>query len=267
MSGSDALPRRPSNPPSPTTEPMRTPRLYLAAELALGEKIELPPTLAHKLGRVLRLQTGREIILFNGDGRDYRARLEWHGRCALARIERSEDVRFREAPLALTLIQSLARGEKMDWIVQKATELGVQAIIPVASERSELRLEGERLERRLAHWQAVVAAACEQCGRAVLPAIRPPIALAELPRMPLPVSRLLLDPGGEDRVIASSDAACGIALAVGPEGGFSPAEERFLTHAGFVRWRLGPRILRTETAGLAAIATLLARYGDFAGAS
>lgn len=243
---------------------MRIPRLYVDAALAVGECIVLPEPLAHKLGRVLRLPTGSPITLFNGDGRDHHARLEWSARGrALARIERSADVRFREAPLALTLIQGLARGEKMDWIVQKATELGVRTILPLASERSELRLEGERLARRLEHWRTVGIAACEQCGRAILPEILAPTTPAELGRRPLPEARVLLAPDGEDDRRLALDAAGRVALAIGPEGGFSPAEEALMMQIGFTRWRLGPRILRTETAAIAAIAALLAWHGDF----
>ncbi len=243
---------------------MRVPRLYIDAALAVGERIALPEPLAHKLGRVLRLSTGSPIVLFNGDGRDHHARLEWSSSgCALARLEGSQEVRFRESPLALTLIQGLARGEKMDWIVQKATELGVRAILPLASERSELRLDGKRLARRLEHWRAVAIAACEQCGRAILPEILAPATPAELERLPLPEARLLLAPDGEDHPLTAPAADGRLALAIGPEGGFSPAEKQRMVQIGFAPWRLGPRILRTETAAIAATAALLAWHGDF----
>lgn len=243
---------------------MRTPRIHLAASLAPGERIALPAEIAHKLGKVLRLAEDSPLVLFNGDGRDYHGRLRWSQGRAFALLEGCEDVRSRESPLAVTLLQGLARGEKMDWIVQKCTELGVRAILPLACERSEVRLEGERRDRRLEHWQAVASAACEQCGRAVLPEIHPPLPLSQLDRVPLPPQRLLLTPEGERLSALGVDQGAAVALAVGPEGGFSPAERQWLSTAlGFRPWRLGPRILRTETAGLAALAALQTLHGDF----
>ena len=150
----------------------------------------------------------------------------------------------------------------MDWILQKATELGVAAIVPVASERSEVRLDGERAEKRAAHWRNVVVSACEQSGRARIPDVAAPCALADA-LANLPAMRLLLDPEATQPLPSDIiDNAC--ALAIGPEGGWSPSDIATLGAAGFVGSRLGPRVLRTETAGIAAIAALQARHGDFA---
>jgi 16S rRNA (uracil1498-N3)-methyltransferase len=245
---------------------MRTPRLYLPVPLAPGSRVLLPETLAHKLRKVLRLPPGSGVVLFNGDGHDHHGRLEWSGGQGWVLLEQCEDVRFREAPFDIVLLQGLARGEKMDWIVQKCTELGVGTIVPLDCERSELRLEGTRLERRLEHWRAVAIAACEQCGRAVLPEIRAPITPAAVSGLGLPDRRLLLSPDGAALPVTAHSADLRIALAVGPEGGFVPAEEALLVREGFLRWSLGPRILRTETAGMAAIAALLTGCGDFRGA-
>lgn len=244
---------------------MRPTRIHLDAPLAAGAVVPLPEAAGTHLTRVLRLKTGDECVLFNGDGADYRARLLVLGRGgAQAQILERQPL-GNESPLRIVLAQALARGEKMDWVLQKATELGVTAIAPVVTERTEVRLGAERAEKRLAHWRAVIAAACEQSGRARLPEIAEPRALADwaasLPPGPL---RLALEPEGSASLagLAASPADAGVALAVGPEGGFSPRDLRALDAAGFTRLRLGPRILRTETAGPAALAALQARWGD-----
>jgi 16S rRNA (uracil1498-N3)-methyltransferase len=167
--------------------------------------------------------------------------------------------------LRITLVQGIARGEKMDWILQKATELGVASVVPVSSERSEVRLEGERAGKRLAHWRSVVIAACEQSGRARVPAVEASQSLADALGGLADQPRYLLDPQAA-RAIGELGtaplAAC--VLAVGPEGGWSPRDRELLAQAGFEGLRLGPRVLRTETAGIAAIAVLQARCGDLA---
>lgn len=244
---------------------MRLTRIHLDAPLAAGAIVHLPETAGTHLTRVLRLKSGDECVLFNGDGADYRARLlaldrggaqaQILERCALG----------NESPLRIVLAQALARGEKMDWVLQKATELGVTAIAPVVTERTEVRLGAERAEKRLAHWRAVIAAACEQSGRARLPEIAEPQALAAwAASLPPGALRLALEPEGSASLadLTAPVAGAGVALAVGPEGGFSPRDLRALDAAGFTRLRLGPRILRTETAGPAALAALQARWGD-----
>ena len=219
---------------------MRVTRVHVDAPLSAGMRLALPAEAATYLSRVLRLQPGDDCVLFNGDGFDYPARL-------LVAGKRGTDVEIldarpvdNESPLRIVLLQGIARGEKMDWILQKATELGVAAFVPVSSERSEVRLGDEaRAGKRLAHWQGVVASACGQCGRARVPGVAAPQALADL-----------APPSGE------------CVLAVGPEGGWSPRDREQLVAAGFAGLRLGPRVLRTETAGIAAIAALQARFGD-----
>jgi 16S rRNA (uracil1498-N3)-methyltransferase len=166
--------------------------------------------------------------------------------------------------LRIIRVQALARGEKMDLVLQKATELGVAGFVPVTSERSEVRLDADRVDKRLGHWRSVVGGACEQCGRAVVPAVAMPIALAAaMPALPEDSARLLLDPQASRTVNQLPLPRDGIVvLAIGPEGGWSPRDRATLQDAGFEGMRLGPRILRTETAGLAAIAALQSRYGD-----
>ena len=242
---------------------MRVMRAYVDRPLAPGAEVALPEDAASHFVRVLRLREGDACVLFNGDGNDYAATLSALGKREVrARIGAATPV-ANESPLRITLLQGIARGEKMDWILQKATELGVGAILPVASERSEVRLDAERADRRVAHWRSVVRAACEQSGRARVPAVGAPQPLATaLDALPAH-ARFLLDPFAERAIAAVALEAPACVLAIGPEGGWSPRDRTLLLEKGFVGVRLGPRILRTETAGLAAIAALQAQWGDF----
>jgi 16S rRNA (uracil1498-N3)-methyltransferase len=246
---------------------MRLTRLHVDAPLSPGTELVLPDSAAVHLSRVLRLAIGDACVLFNGDGHDYAARIvALDKRNVRVAIESSRAI-DNESPLRLTLLQGVARGEKMDLILQKATELGVTSIAPLWSQRSEVKLEGDRMVKRLTHWRGVVASACEQCGRARVPDVAPPVALAAvLEAMPAGGLRLILDPDGELAMGGNLSMATDghVALAVGPEGGWSPADREQLRSAGFRGLRLGPRILRTETAGLAAIAALQSHFGDLA---
>jgi 16S rRNA (uracil1498-N3)-methyltransferase len=244
---------------------MRLTRIHVDAPLSGGAVVELPEGAAAHLVRVLRLQPGDACVLFNGDGHDYDARIASVGkRGASVQVEGRRAV-DNESPLRITLLQGIARGEKMDLVLQKATELGVAAVLPVGSERSDVRLDEARAAKRLAHWRQVVASACEQSGRARVPEVAPPRSLAAALRAlgdSGPGARWLLDPFAE-RSAADVPATIGACvLAVGPEGGWSPGDRALLMDAGFAGLRLGPRVLRTETAGLAAIAVLQSRAGD-----
>lgn len=249
---------------------MRVTRLHVDRPLSVGASVALPAETVGHLLRVLRAGVGDACILFNGDGHDYEARIT----AANKRGAEVEIVAARaldnESPLRITLLQALARGDKMDWILQKATELGVAAILPVTSQYSEVRLDEQRAVKRLAHWQAVVAAACGQAGRATVPMVSTPSALASaMESIPQPSLRLLLDPRASRGIdspgqsIHDADQS-DVVLAVGPEGGWSTHDLATLAAAGFQGLRLGPRVLRTETAGLAAIAALQLRFGDLA---
>jgi 16S rRNA (uracil1498-N3)-methyltransferase len=243
---------------------MRTTRVHVDAPLAPGVELDLPEGPAAHLGRVLRLGVGDACVLFNGDGHDYAARVTVAGkRDVRVAVEQATRV-DAESPLAITLLQGVARGEKMDLILQKATELGVAAIVPLWSQRSEVKLDGARAEKRLAHWRNVIVSACEQSGRARIPDVAGPLALDKaLATLPVSGLRLTLDPEGEHGLTALEvDQSQSIHLAVGPEGGWSARDIEQLQAAGFAGLKLGPRILRTETAGLAAIAALQARFGD-----
>ncbi|KQR13433.1 MULTISPECIES: 16S rRNA (uracil(1498)-N(3))-methyltransferase [Xanthomonas] len=243
---------------------MRLTRSHVALPLQCDQEVTLPEESANHLLRVLRLREGDACILFNGDGSDYHARITVAGkREARALVERAEAL-SNESPLRITLLQGIARGEKMDLILQKATELGVTAIVPVNAERTEVKLDAARMEKRIAHWRSVVVSACEQSGRARVPTVAAPLGLQEAAQASDPQARrLTLDPQGEHRLSTlSADADQGLIVAIGPEGGWSPRDRATLAAAGFTGLQLGPRILRTETAGLAAIAALQARFGD-----
>ena len=241
---------------------MRLTRCYVALPLQAGARVVLPELVANHLARVLRLREGDACVLFNGDGQDHDGRIASIGkREVVVELQASRAV-DNESPLHVTLLQGIARGEKMDLILQKATELGVAGVVPVHGERGEVRLEGERADKRLRHWRSVVASACEQSGRARVPEVAGPRPLADA-LADLPSTRLLLDPEAT-QPLPSNIPSGGCALAIGPEGGWSPQDIATLQAAGFVGARLGPRVLRTETAGLAAIAALQMLAGDFA---
>ena len=243
---------------------MRNVRHFVDLPLAEGKSIVLPEVAVAHLVRVLRLGPGDRVRLFNGDGHDYDARITAiDKRSAEVEILAARTLR-NESALRIILLQSLARGEKMDWILQKATELGVAGVIPVESERSEVKLDGERAGKRVAHWQSVIVAACEQSGRAIVPSVSAPRPLAQaLHALPPSGLRLLLDPqAGQALDMVGGQPGRELVLAIGPEGGWSPRDRESLRAAGFAGMRLGPRILRTETAGIAAIAVLQSRLGD-----
>ena len=243
----------------------RLTRIHIDAALAKGARIALPDTAAAHLLRVLRMSVGDACVLFNGDGYDYSATIVSVAR-KIAEVEVTAAHSIdNESSLRITLAQALARGEKMDWIIQKATELGVAAIQPIVSERTEVKLDGERADKRHAHWRAVAIAACEQCGRARLPLIAEPLELSHyLASAESGALQLMLDPQAEltPRTLALADARA-IELVIGPEGGLSGRDRAQLEAAGFQGLRLGPRVLRTETAGLAMIAALQVLAGDF----
>ena len=241
---------------------MRLTRIHVGASLVVGQEVTLPESAAAHLARVLRLQAGDPCVLFNGDGHDYAACITiLSKREVRARVESARAL-DNESPLRITLVQGVARGEKMDWILQKATELGVHAFVPVSSERSEVRLDGERADKRLAHWRSVVIAACEQSGRARIPSVVPSQALPLAVSSLTGTARFLLDPSAQQAITDVTEPGDACVLAVGPEGGWSPRDRAVLEGAGFSAVRLGPRVLRTETAGIAAIAALQTRFGD-----
>lgn len=238
-------------------------RFFCPGPLVEGTEIALPRELAHHADRVLRLAVGDEVVLFDGSGAEFPARLTALGGHARAElIGRLEPV--RESPLPIVLVQALAAGDKMDWVIQKAVELGVAAIVPVAAERSVLKLAGERADKRLTHWRQVVVAACEQCGRNRIPEVSDvqPLARYLVDRRES-ATRLLLDPLPGRRLAELARPEGSLHVLIGPEGGWAEAELKAARAAGCIPVSLGPRVLRTETAGLAVISTLQTLWGDF----
>lgn len=243
---------------------MRVTRVYVDAALVSGSVMELPKDTAAHLAKVLRARSGDALVLFGGDGREYLGSVETvRGSRVTAAVGDALDI-DRESPLDLTLVQCVPRGDRMDFIVQKATELGVSRIIPVLSQRSVVRLDAAQAESKAIHWRAVVVNACEQCGRNRLPSVAAPTPLMSY------LGSLSADPGGTTRLVLEPDATAAVPtaidaaleIAIGPEGGFADEELDAFRIAGFTKIRLGPRVLRTETAALAALTWLQTRFGD-----
>jgi len=237
-------------------------RVHSGVPLEPGLETELSDAAAHHVLKVLRLRSGDPLVLFDGRGADFGAEIV---SCVRSRVR----VRVLEAqpgvvesPLQVTLVQAVSRTDRMDWTIQKATELGVHAIAPVLTTRSVVRLDGAQALRKLEHWRSIIVNACEQCGRSTLPLIHEPQPLSSYLERSSPGARILLDPSGTQELGATPAGDGAIEMLIGPEGGFETAELAHARLAGFVAMKLGPRILRTETAGVAALAILQALHGD-----
>ena len=241
---------------------MRSTRIYVDLELASDQELLLPAAQSAHLLRVLRLRTGAALTLFNGRGGEYAAELTGTVKSGARVAVRAHAALERESPLHLTLLQGVARGERMDSIVQKATELGVQRIVPVSCEFSVVRLDAANRQRRAEHWRAVAIAACEQCGRNRIPQVEPIGDFAEACAASSAELRLMLLPQAPESLAALTAGLRSAVLLVGPEGGLSAREQLQAQRSGFRPCRLGPRTLRTETAPLAALAALQALAGD-----
>ena len=248
---------------------MRTARVYIPQPLSSGAQIVLDETTSHYVVRVLRLRSGQPLVLFNGDGDEYDARVERAvGTGVVANIGAGRSGN-RESPLGIFLGQSVARGERMDFVLQKSVELGVTSITPLRTRRTQVQLSGSRLDNRLAHWGGVVRSACEQSGRTVLPKLDRVALLSDWLQSAQCRNaqlRLVLDPRASVR-LTDLEPAASVAVLVGPEGGLTEEEVSESTARGFVRLRLGPRTLRTETAPLALLAALQTLWGDLSGRS
>lgn len=243
---------------------MAIPRFYCPNILAPGQIVSLPPNAAIHASKALRMQEGDEAILFNGDGNNYP--------CKLTGISKS-DVRAKvgmpvenpaESPLRVTLAQGISSGDRMDYTLQKAVELGVAAIQPLATQRSIVKLAGERAEKRREHWQGIVISACEQSGRSVVPQVAAPLSLAQWLANAGPFNlSLTLSPFADKTMHELPAPSVNICLLIGSEGGLTEAEIEMASNKDFQPVRLGPRILRTETAPLAALAAINTLWGDF----
>lgn len=244
---------------------MSAPRFYCTPPLHFGTAFELPPKAAHHAHRVLRLRVNDPVQVFDGEGNALDAMIsEINGkRVALGNL--TPCTAEPESPLHIVLAQAMCGSEKMDWVVQKATELGAAEIQPVQTQRSVAKLSSERAEKRIEHWSSVAIAACEQCGRNVLPQLHAPQEFsAWLAQMrSIPYAKFILLPEGATALHEQPAPQGKVALLIGPEGGFSEDEIKMAHSAGFTPIRLGKRVLRTETAAIAGIAALQTLWGDF----
>lgn len=237
-------------------------RFHIDADIRVGQDIDLPETVFRHAVQVLRMRKGASLTLFNGQGGEFSARLiEVGKKSALVRIEAFDPVE-RESCLALSLIQGISKGDRMDWALQKATELGVQTIVPLVTERCNVQLDSSRASKKWAHWQSVMISACEQSGRTRIPALMPVQPFADWIEHRQAACRMLLDPEGTIGVTEMDASATGYQILVGPEGGFSRTEVAMARANEIHIVRCGPRVLRTETAGLAVAAALQSRFGD-----
>jgi 16S rRNA (uracil1498-N3)-methyltransferase len=241
---------------------MRIPRIYHPNTLSVGQTVDLNSDAANHVGRVLRLSVDAQIILFNGEGGEFVAKLVESGKKkVIAQIEAFDD-KCIESPLKIHLGQGISRGDKMELTIQKAVELGVTEITPLFTERCGVKLSGERLEKKLQQWRKIVVSACEQCARNTLPVIHQPKSLDQWASEQTNELKLNLHPSASYSINSLPEPVHGIRLVIGPEGGLSDTEIEFASQQGFDEVLIGPRVLRTETAGLTVISALQTRFGD-----
>ena len=244
---------------------MRTHRIYHPATLVPGKPVELSEAASNHVARVLRLAHGTPLILFNGDGGEFNTTITAIDKHVVTVTVGDFHNVEREPPFPIWLAQGISRGERMVYTIQKAVELGVSRIIPLFTEHCGVRLDGERMEKRIKHWQGVAISACEQCGRNHVPQIDLPLTLSQWLATSENGQRFVLDPVAESTLsqLPSPFGLGPVTLLIGPEGGLSDQEISIAKEAGYIGLRLGPRILRTETAALAALAAMLGIWGDF----
>ena len=231
------------------------PRFYIEAELAVNTQIELTETVFHHWVKVLRARIGESATLFNGQGGEYEVSLIEINKKSASVSVNAFNPDNRTPTISTLLGQVMSKGDRMDYAIQKATELGVAKIQLLTSERCEMRLKYDRDQKKLDHWQGIAIAACEQCGMNKVPEVLAPIALQDWLTSPLPNTKLVLAPN-KDQVNVLADATSEVALLIGPEGGLSEAEIEASNQAGFINWCIGERVLRTETAPIVALSIL-----------
>ncbi|MBW3140613.1 16S rRNA (uracil(1498)-N(3))-methyltransferase [Ferrimonas balearica] len=241
---------------------MRVPRIYQPVPLAAGQQLALDDDGANHIGRVLRMQPGQAVMLFNGDGQQYPAIIDEAGKKNVLVTVQSVEQHHVESPLALHLGQVISRGEKMEFTIQKSVELGAASITPLWSERCGVKLTGDRLDKKVAQWQKIAIAACEQCGRNVVPEVRPVMRLDQWMAEPFEGLKLNLHPRAEYSINTLPEPVQALRLLIGPEGGLSAEEIAAAREFDFTDILLGPRVLRTETAALTAMTALQVRFGD-----
>jgi 16S rRNA (uracil1498-N3)-methyltransferase len=242
---------------------MRLTRVYCEGPLAAGAELKLPAAGAYHVARVLRMREGATLNVFDGAGQEYQAEIaRVAGDAVTVRLGDPASA-ASESPLKITLVQGLSRSERMDWTLQKATELGVAAIAPVLTARSVVRLDDKQAQKKQGHWRGIVIGACEQCGRARVPTVATPITLREyLTTVRKEGMRLVLSPSAPGSLAGLASLPNKIELLIGPEGGLDDDELLLAQKAGFMPVRLGPRVLRTETAAVVALSVMQALWGD-----
>ncbi len=239
-------------------------RIFIDTELAIGQDVTAPERVQRHVTTVLRHRPGDRVVLFNGRGGEYAATIVAQSRRELRfRVDEFLPCE-RESPLGITLVQGISRGERMDYSIQKAVELGVTDIVPLQARRTNVKLSAERAASRRAHWEGVIRHACEQCGRNRLPRLDAIRTLEDIVDAAPADARFVLHPVAGHAALPSSSRPDRVALVVGPEGGLDDEELRVLDAAGWQRLRLGPRVLRTETATVAGLVLLQIRFGDLA---
>jgi 16S rRNA (uracil1498-N3)-methyltransferase len=242
---------------------MRLTRVYVDTPITTGEGLVIEGGAVNHITRVLRLRSGDALPLFDGRGGEYSARIEEFRRDTVVVTVDSHREPDRESPLSLTLAQGISRGERMDWIIQKATELGTSRIVPVFTKRSMVKLDEKQAEKKLQHWRGIAVAACEQSGRNRVPDLAAPLDFSAVLRDCDPAStRLLLSPTAGLGIDELEAVSTGITVLIGPEGGLAETEQHAAVAAGFRPVRLGPRVLRTETAAIAALTIIQHYFGD-----
>ena len=241
---------------------MRVPRIYQHTDIDSGSTVELDQAAYHHLTRVLRFKENSQIILFNGNGGEFTGTLHIEGKKAFVSVGQFHDIE-RESILDITLLQGVSKGERMDISIQKAVELGVRKIAPVICQRTVVNLKSDRRDKKMQHWRGIIINACEQSGRNFIPELMPLIKLDDLLNKRLDGLKVIMDPDAGSHLNQIDNTGDRISLLIGPEGGLTDDEIRKAKNADFRGMQLGPRILRTETAALAAISALQTKWGDF----
>jgi 16S rRNA (uracil1498-N3)-methyltransferase len=239
---------------------MRSYRVYSSRPLTVDEQCDLDDRASHHLARVLRVKTGDRLSIFNGDGNNYQGAVVSVTKHKISVLIDSIEPADTESSLNTCLALAVSKGDRFEWAIKKATELGVTSIVPILSQRVDVRLSPERWQKKQEHWQQIVISACEQSGRAVVPEVTAPTTLSQWLSDVKADCKLVLDPEATPNALYDQPAS--IALLIGPEGGLAPSELTLASENGFSTMRLGPRVLRTETAPLVALSVLGARWGD-----
>jgi 16S rRNA (uracil1498-N3)-methyltransferase len=242
---------------------MSTPRVFTTQSLVIYNSIELESSPSHHISRVLRLKNNAKLLVFNGDGYEYLATIQTIHKSIVTVLLAEKLHPVRESELRISLGQGISRGERMDYSLQKSVELGITRITPIWTQRSQVKLAGTRLEKRLIHWRGIIRSACEQSGRLILPELESPITLEKWCRDDKTESlKLILDPAAKQKLGDMKPSNKNLTILIGPEGGFDDNELVAASAQGFIKVSLGPRILRTETATIAALSALQTLWGD-----